>query len=142
MRKGRIITLLLVAFIAASISAQSSSTETTAKKRLDIRTDNPPMNLFQNFEDIPLLVAFDNKPVETSKVSGVDISKDRFSSKELAAIIGVKPKQVKAYRILKGSDATQLWGIRGYNGVMEILSPYMYRQLKKQGNLENFRRAR
>ena len=138
----RIITLLMFAFIAASVSAQNPSTETTAKKRLDIRTDNPQMNLFQNFEDIPLLVSFDNKPVETGKVADVDISKDKFTSKELAAITGVKPKQIKAYRILRGSDATQLWGIRGYNGVVEILSPSMYRQLKKQGNLDNFRRAR
>lgn len=38
--------------------------------------------------------------------------------------------------ILKGNHATSIWGMKGANGVLDVLSRNMYRQLKKEGKLD------
>lgn len=91
---------------------------------------------------MPLLTVYDEEVVENDKTPTIDINQHQFSTKNLAAIIGVKPKQVKAYRMLKGTDATRIWGYRGAKGVLEILSPSKYRQLKKKCGQENFKIAK
>ena len=97
-----------------------------------------PMSLTRNLDEIPLLIVLDHNIVETDPetVAGIDADKLTFSRKELASILNVKPRQVKAYMILKGNHATSIWGTKGVNGVLDVLSRKMYRQLKKEGKLD------
>ena len=91
-----------------------------------------------NGKEIPLLLAYDQSIVESDKesIAIIDTEKDTFSKKELASIFGVKPKQIKAYMVLRENDATAKWGVRGMNGVLEVLSSRKYRQLKKECKLD------
>ena len=94
--------------------------------------------LFYTFARKEHLIVLDNSIVENSqdKLANIDANKQTFSKKELATILGVKPKQIKAYMILKGNDATAIWGMRGFNGVLDVYSPKHYKQLKKEGKLD------
>lgn len=140
MRYKVIILSVLFTMLPVFLFAQNSSLEYESNLKLDIRASEfSSMNLTKNQEDIPLLVVFDYQPVEKDDLSLMDFSNpSQFSAKNLAAIVGTKPRHVKAYRILKGEDATQIWGIRGVNGVLEILSPSKYRQWTQNGYQENF----
>ena len=60
------------------------------------------MSLTKNTEEIPLLIVYDEEIVEIDVTQAIDIKQKQFTAKNLAAIIGVKPRQVKAYRILRG----------------------------------------
>ena len=140
MRYKVIILSILFTMLPVFLFAQNSSLEYESNLKLDIRASEfSSMNLTKNQEDIPLLVVFDYQPVEKDDLSLMDFSNpSQFSAKNLAAIVGTKPRHVKAYRILKGEDATQIWGIRDVNGVLEILSPSKYRQWTQNGYQENF----
>ena len=74
---------------------------------------------------------------DKESIAIIDTEKDTFSKKELASILGVKPKQIKAYMMLRENDATAKWGVRGMNGALEMLSSRKYRQLKKEGKLDS-----
>ncbi|MCQ2112535.1 MAG: hypothetical protein MJY95_04250 [Bacteroidaceae bacterium] len=136
-------TMYLVVFAASSVAAlaQVSLSEQPQKPALDITANGTAMSLTKKIDEIPLLIAYDEEVVDKEKTT-IDINNYQFSAKNLAAILGVKPKKVKAYRLLEGKNATQIWGYRGINGVLEILSPSRYRQLKKKGVLENFNIAK
>ena len=86
-------------FAASTMAAfaQVSSSEQTIKPTLDISTNG--MSLTKNSEEMPLLTVYDEEVVEKDKTPTIDINQHQFSTKNLAAIIGVKPKQVKTYRI-------------------------------------------
>ena len=90
-------------FAASTMAAfaQVSSSEQTIKPTLDISTNG--MSLTKNSEEMPLLIVYDEEVIEKDKTPTIDINQHQFSTKNLAAIIGVKPKQVKAYRMLKGT---------------------------------------
>ena len=109
-------TMLLIMFAASTMAAfaQVSSSEQTIKPTLDISTNG--MSLTKNSEEMPLLTVYDEEVIEKDKTPTIDINQHQFSTKNLAAIIGVKPKQVKAYHIFKGTDATRIWGYRGAKG--------------------------
>lgn len=96
--------LLLFLFAASSVAAlaQVSSYEQTTKPALDISTNGGSMSLTKNTEEIPLLIVYDEEIVEIDVTQAIDIKQKQFTAKNLAAIIGVKPRQVKAYRILRG----------------------------------------
>lgn len=101
-------------------------------------TTGQPMSLTTNIDEIPLLIVLDRTivDIDPETLAGIDVDKQTFSRKELASILNVKPRQVKAYMILKGNHATSVWGMKGANGVLDVLSRNMYRQLKKEGKLD------
>ena len=53
------------------------------------------MSLTKNSEEMPLLIVYDEEVIEKDKTPTIDINQHQFYTKNLAAIIGVKPKQVK-----------------------------------------------
>ena len=101
-------------------------------------TTGQPMSLTTNLDEIPLMIVLDRTivDIDPEALAGIDVDKQTFSRKELASILNVKPRQVKAYMILKGKHATSIWGMKGANGVLDVLSRNMYRQLKKEGKLD------
>ena len=101
-------------------------------------TTGQPMSLTTNLDEIPLMIVLDRTivDIDPEALAGIDVDKQTFSRKELASILNVKPRQVKAYMILKGNHATSIWGMKGANGVLDVLSRNMYRQLKKEGKLD------
>lgn len=95
------------------------------------------MSLTTDITKFPVLLVYDNNLIENANITltAVDLN-DTFSKKKIASIFGLKPKQVKAFLILKGNDATSIWGTKGFNGVFEVLSPTKYRQLKREGKID------
>lgn len=131
------------AFLSVGVSAQVTTTNDASNEaNLDIRfTDQSTgqqMPLTFDISRFPVLRVYDNQITEKRNDDNtvIDIEKATFSKKELAQIFQVKPKQVKAYIILKGNHATSIYGVRGVNGVLQVLSPQKYRQLKKEGKLD------
>lgn len=74
------------------------------------------------------LVILDGNIVEMDedKLSSFDFEKEHNSREKLAALLGLKSSQLKAYRILKDAVATAIWGTRGRYGVLEIISSDVY----------------
>lgn len=97
------------------------------------------MDLNRNLDEIPIMLIYDSTVIELDNElnSDIDINKTNFSRKELAAILGVKPNQVKVYKVRKGNNAISIFGYRAFNGSIEVLSPKKYRQLKKESKLSS-----
>ena len=96
------------------------------------------MSLTTDITEFPVLMVYDHAIMEKdddSKVA-IDLGNGSYSKKELADILGIKRNQVKAFMVLQGVDATAVWGSRGINGVIEVISPKMYSQLQKEGKLD------
>lgn len=133
-----IISILYIA-ICTTAFAQGSLSENRSNMGLDIRAAGYSMSLTKDIDEFPPLVIYDYKVVEMNDTLRVDLTTPSLITRSnLAAIIGVKPKQIKAYRILQGKESTQLWGTRGHNGVLDVISPSKYRQLKKHGDEGNY----
>ena len=109
---------------------------------LDVSFTDPSngqqMDLTKDVTEFPVLLVYDYNIIEKDNDSKDEINLDKgsYTQKELAAILGVKPEQVKAFMIRKGTDATSVWGTRGTNGVLQVLSPQKYNQLQQDGKLE------
>lgn len=101
-------------------------------------SDGQQMDLTKDVTGFPVLLVYDYSIIEKDKDSkdAIDLDKGSYTQKELAAILGIKPEQVKAFMIRNGIDATSIWGSRGNNGVLEVLSPQKYSQLQKEGKLD------
>lgn len=99
--------------------------------------NNQYMSLDKNLEDMPMLLVYDAVKVEHNGelLTGICEQNISFTKKELASLLGVSSKRVKAYMVRTGTSATSVWGTEGFNGVVEVLSPKMYRQLKKKNKL-------
>lgn len=144
MKQTAIILSLLLASGSAPVQAQVPPSSQSGKASLDIYWEDEhgnKMSLTKNLDSIPLLITFDEKIVRAGEYIDINLDQEEYSANELATFTGVKPKKVKAYRMLRGTDATKLWGVRGCNGVLEVISPSKYLKLKKKGQLENFRLA-
>lgn len=109
---------------------------------LDVSFTDPSngqqMDLTKDVSEFPVLLVYDYNIIEKDNDSKDEINLDKgsYTQKELAAILGVKPEQIKAFMIRKGIDATSIWGPRGNNGVLEILSPQKYSRLQKEDKLD------
>lgn len=131
-------TLLPVSVSAQVKSSNDASNEANFDVRFTDQSTGQQMPLTTDITKFPVLRVYDNQITENSNDdnTAIDIEKATFSKKELAQLFQVKPKQVKAYMILKGNHATSIYGARGFNGVLQVLSPQVYRQLKKEGKLD------
>ena len=132
------------AFLPVGVSAQVTQTNDASNEaNLDVRfTDQSTgqqMTLTFDISRFPVLRVYDDQILEKDKAdnTSIDLEKDTFSKKELADLFQVNPKEIKAYMILKDIHATSIWGVRGVNGVLQVLSPQKYCQLKKEGKLDS-----
>ena len=130
---------IILCSLSIGLSAQVTSSGNKAQNpELDIVDENTSMSLTSNLNEMTLLFVYDNHVVEIEATSQVSVERKQYTVKEIAHIIGVKPSKIKAYRFLKGKDATSIWGTRGFNGVLEVVSPSMYRKFKRKGTDVNF----
>lgn len=60
--------------------------------------------------------------VDSYKRADFDFDKDSFSKKKVAGLLDIKPKQIKSITCLKDEAATRIWGSRGANGVLEVVT--------------------
>lgn len=137
MNKSIILATILCS-LSVGLSAQIISGNKSQSAKLDIVDKNTSMSLTLNQNAIPILLVYDNHIVEMVDTLQVSVERKRYSVKELAHIIGVKPSKIKACRYLKGEEAFSIWGARGVNGVLEVISPSMYRKLKRKDKDANF----
>lgn len=138
MNKTIILTIILYS-LSVGLSAQvTSAGDKALGSGLDIVDGKTSMSLTSNLSEVPLLLVYDNHIVEMEDTSQVSIERKQYTIKELAHVIGIKPSKIKAYRHLKGKEATSIWGTRGFNGVLEVVSPSMYRKFKRKGTDVNF----
>lgn len=138
MNKIIILTIILCS-LSIGLSAQvTSSRDKALRTGLDIVDGKTSMSLTSNLNKVPLLLVYDNHIVEMEDTSQVYAERQQYSIKELAHVIGVKPSKIKAYRYLKNEEAISIWGTRGFNGVLEVVSSSMYRKLKRKGTDTNF----
>lgn len=139
-----LITVLLVLTAISTVNATAQvifSDRASGAGNIDVTFDNTSngglMSLTTDITKFPVLLVYDNNLIENANITltVVDLN-DTFSKKKIASIFGLKPKQVKAFLILKGNDATSIWGTKGFNGVFEVLSPTKYRQFKREGKID------
>ena len=138
------ITLLLALTAIATVNATAQVTfsgQASDAGNIDVTFDKSSnggqMSLTTDITKFPVLLVYDNIIIKNAnRTLTADDLNDTFSKKKIASIFGLKPKQVKAFLILKGNDATSIWGTQGFNGVLEVLSPSKYRQLKRDGKID------
>ena len=137
-------TVLLVLTATATVNATAQVTfsdQASGAGNIDVTFDNTSnggqMSLTTDITKFPVLLVYDNNLIENANITltAVDLN-DTFSKKKIASIFGLKPKHVKAFLILKGNDATSIWGTKGFNGVLDVLSPSKYRHLKRDGKID------
>ena len=83
-------------------------------------------------DTIPLIVYDGNIIYVTAgQTSKFDFEKDITSKKKVAALLGLKPEEVKASKMSRDLSATAIWGRRGWNGVFEVVSEKKYNESLK-----------
>ena len=153
------VSLLLIPLIT-SCSSSKSSAKSNVSNGVAVANSNPQENIpvdntftsFESRDPYRMRLMYGVQPPEKPKnatplvvldhnIAGID--KDRLiqfdfasgsSSKEqVATLLGVKSKKLMAYKILTGTDATSVWGMRAYYGVLDVLSKKAYRKALKSG---------
>lgn len=78
-------------------------------------------------DSIPLIL-LDGNIVEVDKdqLKKFDFEKDIKSRKKVAALLGLKPEEIKGYRKWDWSPSVALFGTKGRNGIFEVMSTEMY----------------
>lgn len=153
------VSLLLVTLITSCSSSRSSAKSNVsngeAVANSNPQEDIPVDNTFISFESrdpYRMRLMYGVEPPATPRNATplvildhyiADVDKDRLtqfdfaagsSSKEqVATLLGVKSKKLMAYKIVTGTDATSVWGMRAYYGVLDVLSKKAYRKALKSG---------
>ena len=153
------VSLLLVTIITSCSSSKSSAKsnvsngEVVSNSNLDENT--PVDNTFISFESrdpyrmrlmygveppttprnaTPLVVLDHNiAGIDKDRLIQFDFAAGSSSKEQVATLLGVKSKKLMAYKILTGTDATSVWGMRAYYGVLDVLSKKAYRKALKSG---------
>lgn len=78
-------------------------------------------------DSIPLILLDGNiVEVDKDKLKKFDFEKDIKSRKKVAALLGLKPEEIKGYRKWDWSPSVALFGSKGRNGIFEVMSTEMY----------------
>lgn len=137
MKRGLFLLFALAQVFNLCVSAQNVSKESPEKDELDIVFTDPLTGQFMslsNKKKLRVLFVLDNTTVKADfRKLTTDTDLKSISKRDLSEIMGVKPKKIYAYRLLEGTQATQLWGMAGADGVVDVISKPMYRSLKKEG---------
>ena len=130
--------LLNIRYIGVVTSSQNDPSQANLDVSFTDPSNGQQMDLTKDVTEFPVLLVYDYNIIEKNHDSKdeIDLYKGSYTQKELAAILGVKPEQIKAFMIRKGIDATSIWGSRGNNGVLDVLSPQKYSQLQKEDKLD------
>lgn len=82
----------------------------------------------------PLVVLDHNiAGIDKDRLIQFDFASGSSSKEQVATLLGVKSKKLMAYKILTGTDATSVWGMRAYYGILDVLSKKAYRKALKSG---------
>lgn len=82
----------------------------------------------------PLVVLDHNiAGIDKDRLIQFDFASESSSKEQVATLLRVKSKKLMAYKILTGTDATSIWGMRAYYGVLDVLSKKAYRKALKSG---------
>ena len=85
-------------------------------------------------DSIPLILLDGNiAEVDKDKLKKFDFEKDIKSRKKVAALLNLKPAEIKGYRKWGWSPSVALFGIKGRNGIFEVMSTEMYEYDLKGG---------
>ena len=85
-------------------------------------------------DSIPLILLDGNiVEVDKDKLKKFDFEKDIKSRKKVAALLNLKPAEIKGYRKWGWSPSVALFGIKGRNGIFEVMSTEMYEYDLKGG---------
>ena len=78
-------------------------------------------------DSIPLILLDGNiAEVDKDKLKKFDFEKDIKSRKKVAALLNLKPAEIKGYRKWGWSPSVALFGSKGRNGIFEVMSTEMY----------------
>lgn len=70
---------------------------------------------------MPLLEVDGNEwIVSRDRMESFDWNNDYGNFEKLAALLGIRKRQIKCVNVLKDADATALWGAKGWNGVLQV----------------------
>lgn len=133
-----VILATILCSLSVDLSAQVAPENKSQSAKFDIVDKNTSMSLTVDMKHIPILLVYDNHIVEMEDTLLLSVERKQYTAEQLARVIGVKPSKIKACRYLKGEGATSIWGTRGFNGVLEVVSPSMYRKLKRKDKDVNF----
>ncbi len=85
-------------------------------------------------DSIPLILLDGNiVEVDKDKLKKFDFEKDIKSRKKVAALLGLKPEEIKGYRKWDWSPSVALFGTKGRNGIFEVMSTEIYEYDLKGG---------
>ena len=85
-------------------------------------------------DSIPLILLDGNiVEVDKDKLKKFDFEKDIKSRKKVAALLGLKPEEIKGYRKWDWSPSVALFGTKGRNGIFEVMSTEVYEYDLKGG---------
>jgi len=73
-------------------------------------------------DDIHPLLYLNNRWVIPDRANwdGIDYTKDKFSKKEIAILLGIEADSIIKIEVLKGEAATKRWSTRAKNGSIEV----------------------
>lgn len=70
---------------------------------------------------VPLLEVDGNEwIVSRDRLESFDWNNDYGNFEKLAALLGIRKRQIRSVNVLKDADATALWGAKGMNGVLQV----------------------
>ena len=85
-------------------------------------------------DSIPLILLDGNiVEVDKDKLKKFDFEKDIKSRKKVAALLGLKPEEIKGYRKWDWSPSVALFVTKGRNGIFEVMSTEVYEYDLKGG---------
>ena len=76
-----------------------------------------------------ILFVVDGKPVDSGWIHLRVLKKllvDDYKKDKVAAVFGLKKKDVKAFRVLESKKAVTIWGDKGANGLVEVVTTKGY----------------
>ena len=79
-----------------------------------------------------ILFVVDGKPVDSGWIHLRVLKKllvDDYKKDKVAAVFGLKKKDVKAFRVLESKKAVTIWGDKGTNGLVEVVTTKGYPEI-------------
>lgn len=106
------------------------------KKRFGKRVQFEIVDTRNNTVKVPLdtpLIVLDGNIAKTDfiKLIVFDFEKDIESRDKMAELLDMKSRQIKGYRTLEPPASTAIWGAKGMNGLIEVMSTEMYNSYLK-----------
>lgn len=94
----------------------------------------PPVNMNTVSSRAIPLVVLDGEIAEcdSAVLAKFNFNRDIYFRGNLSELLGINARSIKCVRNLMQSSATQIWGMRGANGVVEVYTRKYYRKNRKR----------